>query len=99
VWEQLEFIAAMWITNLQVIKQRNINFILRSFGLAVVLGLYAFAPQCKPQRLAKENASLMETLGLESFKLLLIINGVVLCFPCFGRSTTTNDAYGMFFLE
>jgi NHS family xanthosine MFS transporter len=57
------FIVAMWITNLTGNKATEYQFIA---GLAaVVLGIYSFTLP-KPQRLSKENASIMETLGLES---------------------------------
>jgi NHS family xanthosine MFS transporter len=57
------FIAAMWITNLTGIKDAYQFYIAGLFALSLCFTL----PKCKPERLS-ENASLMETLGLESFK-------------------------------
>ncbi len=69
VWGTIGFIVAMWITNLSGNKATSYQFYIAAIA-ALVLGFYAFTlPKCKPERLANENASLMETLGLASFKL------------------------------
>lgn len=69
VWGTIGFIAAMWITNLTGNKSSANMFYISALA-AFVLGIYSFAlPQCKPQNLIDENASLTKKLGLDAFKL------------------------------
>ena len=101
VWGTIGFIAAMWITNLTGNKATAYQFYIA--GLAAVgLGLYSFTlPPCKPQRLSKENASLMETLGLESFKLFADYKmALFFIFSMFlGGALQLTNAYGDVFLD
>ncbi|MBB1193181.1 MFS transporter [Flavobacterium sp. SOK18b] len=101
VWGTVGFIAAMWITNLTGNKATEYQFYIAGLA-AVALGLYAFTlPPCKPQRLSKENASLMETLGLESFKLFADYKmALFFVFSMFlGGALQLTNAYGDVFLD
>lgn len=69
VWGTIGFIAAMWITNLTGNKASYNMFYLSAFA-AFVLGIYSFTlPKCPPQKLIATDASLVEKLGLNAFKL------------------------------
>jgi len=69
VWGTIGFIAAMWITNLSGSKA-NANQFLIAAVIAIALGIYAFTlPACPPQRSISKNASILEQLGLNAFKL------------------------------
>jgi NHS family xanthosine MFS transporter len=101
VFGTIGFIAAMWITNLTGNKATAYQFYIAGLA-AVALGLYAFTlPPCKPQRLSKENASLMETLGLESFKLFANYKmALFFIFSMFlGGALQLTNAYGDVFLD
>jgi MFS transporter, NHS family, xanthosine permease len=101
VWGTIGFIVAMWITNLSGSKSTEFQFYIAGIG-ALLLGLYSFTlPECKPQRLTKENASWVETLGLEAFKLfgnykmtLFFIFSMFL-----GGALQLTNAYGDVFLD
>lgn len=101
VWGTVGFIVAMWITNLSGNKATAYQFYFAGIA-AVILGIYAFTlPKCKPQRLTKENASLMETLGLESFKLFANYKmALFFIFSMFlGAALQLTNAYGDVFLD
>jgi NHS family xanthosine MFS transporter len=69
VWGTIGFIVAMWITNLTGNKASANMFYISALS-SVILGIYSFTlPQCKPQNLIEENASLFKKLGLDAFKL------------------------------
>lgn len=69
VWGTIGFIVAMWITNLTGNKASVNMFYISAFA-ALVLGIYSFTlPQCSPQKLIDENATLAKKLGLDAFKL------------------------------
>ncbi|MGJ1431998.1 MULTISPECIES: nucleoside permease [unclassified Sphingobacterium] len=69
VWGTVGFIAAMWIVNLSGNKATAIQFYIAGTA-AIALGLYALTlPKNTPQKLIKENATWMQTFGLEAFKL------------------------------
>jgi len=69
VWGTIGFIVAMWITNLSGNKASANMFYISAFA-AVILGIYSFSlPKCPPQNLTSKDASLMESLGLNAFKL------------------------------
>ena len=69
VWGTIGFIAAMWLVNLSGNKASANMFYISAFS-AFILGLYSFTlPNCPPQRLIDENASLSKKLGLDAFKL------------------------------
>jgi len=69
VWGTIGFIVAMWTTNLSGSKA-NANQFLIAAVIAIALGIYAFTlPKCPPQRSISKNASILEQLGLNAFKL------------------------------
>ena len=101
VWGTIGFIVAMWITNLSGNKATSYQFYIAAIA-ALVLGLYAFTlPKCKPERLANENASLMETLGLASFKLFANYKmALFFIFSMFlGGALQLTNAYGDVYLD
>lgn len=101
VWGTVGFIVAMWITNLTGNKATAYQFYIAGIA-ALILGIYAFTlPKCKPQRLTKENASLLETLGLESFKLFANYKmALFFIFSMFlGGALQLTNAYGDVFLD
>jgi NHS family xanthosine MFS transporter len=69
VWGTIGFIVAMWFTNLTGNKA-SANMFYISAASALALGIYSFTlPKCPPPKLISENASLIEKLGLNAFKL------------------------------
>ncbi len=69
VWGTIGFIVAMWITNLTGSKANANQFIIGGIA-AVILGIYSFSlPKCPPPRSIKKDASIVEQLGLNAFKL------------------------------
>lgn len=101
VYGTIGFIVAMWITNLTGNKATNYQFY--SAGIAaLILGLYAFSlPKCKPERLIKEDITLMETLGFASFKLFANYKmALFFIFSMFlGGALQLTNAYGDVFLD
>jgi len=69
VWGTIGFIAAMWATNLTKSNINSTQFLIGG-GAAILLGIYSFTlPKCPPPKSISENASLLEKLGLNAFKL------------------------------
>ncbi|MGX7666787.1 nucleoside permease [Flavobacterium pedocola] len=69
VWGTVGFIVAMWITNLSGNKASANMFYISAIA-AVILGLYSFTlPACEPQNKTSKDASLVQSLGLNAFKL------------------------------
>ncbi|MBK6379577.1 MAG: nucleoside permease [Chitinophagaceae bacterium] len=69
VWGTIGFIVAMWATNLSGSKANSNQFIIGGIA-AIILGLYSFSlPKCPPPRTIKKDASIIEQLGLNAFKL------------------------------
>lgn len=101
VWGTVGFIVAMWITNLTGNKATDFQFYIAGIA-AFSLGVYAFTlPKCRPQWLTKENASLVETLGLESFTLFANYKmALFFIFSMFlGGALQLTNAYGDVFLD
>ena len=101
VYGTIGFIAAMWITNLTGNKATSYQFYIAGIA-ALILGIYAFTlPKCKPERLTKENDSLIETLGLASFKLFANYKmALFFIFSMFlGGALQLTNAYGDVFLD
>jgi NHS family xanthosine MFS transporter len=70
VWGTIGFIVAMWVTNLTGNKASGNMFYISAIA-SVALGLYSFTlPKCPPPKLISENATWVEKLGLNAFKLL-----------------------------
>ena len=69
IWGTVGFIVAMWIVNLTGNKASANMFFIAALS-AVVLGIYSFTlPKCPPQRQISEDATLIQKLGLDAFKL------------------------------
>ena len=69
VFGTVGFIVAMWIVNLTGNKASENQFYIAS-AAAIVLGLYALTlPKCPPLGAKAEKKSLMQTLGLDAFRL------------------------------
>ena len=69
VWGTIGFIAAMWATNLTK-SNVNANQFMIGGGAAILLGIYSFTlPKCPPPKSISGNASFIEKLGLNAFKL------------------------------
>lgn len=69
VWGTIGFIVAMWVTNLTGSKANANQFVIAAV-MAIVLGVYSFSlPKCPPQRSIAKDASIIEQLGLNAFKL------------------------------
>ena len=69
VFGTIGFIVAMWATNLSGSKANGTQFYIAAVA-AIALGLFAFTlPKCPPQRAIAKDASLIEQLGLNAFKL------------------------------
>ena len=69
VWGTIGFIAAMWMTNLTGSKANANQFIIAGI-FAIILGIYSFTlPKCPPEKSISKDASLMEQLGLNAFRL------------------------------
>ncbi len=100
VWGTVGFIAAMWITNLTGSKANEYQFYIGGI-FAIILGIYAFTlPKCPPPN-NKVNATLIETLGLEAFKLFGIYKiALFFIFSMFlGGALQLTNAYGDVFLD
>lgn len=100
VWGTIGFIAAMWVTNLTGSKATEYQFYIAGVA-AIALGIYAFTlPPCKPQN-ATKNATLVETLGLEAFKLFATYKmALFFIFAMFlGGALQLTNAYGDLFLS
>ena len=101
VWGTIGFIAAMWVTNLTGNKASENQFYIAGLS-AILLGVYAFTlPKCTPQKANLENTSLIQTLGLDSFKLLANYKmGLFFIFSMFlGGALQLTNAYGDVFLS
>jgi len=101
VWGTIGFIAAMWITNLTGNKA-SANMFYISATASVVLGIYSFTlPACPPQRLTAKNASFMEVMGLNAFKLFANYKmALFFIFSMFlGAALQLTNMYGDTFLS
>jgi NHS family xanthosine MFS transporter len=101
VWGTIGFIAAMWVTNLTGSKANANQFVIAGI-FAVILGIYAFTlPKCPPQKSISENASLMEQLGLNAFKLFANYKmALFFIFSVFlGAALQLTNMYGDSFLD
>jgi NHS family xanthosine MFS transporter len=101
VWGTVGFIAAMWLTNLSGNKATAYQFYIAGIA-AILLGLYAFSlPKCKPQHTKAEKSSLVETFGLEAFKLFGTYKmALFFLFSMFlGGALQLTNAYGDLYLS
>jgi NHS family xanthosine MFS transporter len=91
----------MWTTNLTGSKANSNQFIIGAVA-AIALGIYAFTmPQCPPQRSIAKNASIMEQLGLNAFKLFARYKmAMFFIFSMFlGAALQLTNMYGDTFLN
>lgn len=101
VWGTIGFIAAMWITNLSGSKATESQFYIAAV-IAIILGIYSFTlPKCPPQNLTSQHSSLVETLGLNAFKLFGTYKmALFFVFSMFlGAALQLTNMYGDVFLS
>ncbi|HET7126590.1 MAG TPA: nucleoside permease [Lysobacter sp.] len=100
VWGTVGFIAALWTTSLLGLEKSPGQFYVAA-AAAFVLGLYAFTlPQAPPRMREAQNRSLLEILGLTSFRLFKDRNmAVFFVFAMLlGAALQLTNAYGGTFL-
>lgn len=101
VWGTIGFIAAMWATNLSGSKATGNQFYIAAVA-AIALGLFAFTlPKSPPQRTISKNASIIEQLGLNAFKLFANYKmALFFIFSMFlGAALQLTNMYGDTFLD
>lgn len=101
VWGTIGFIAAMWITNLTGNKASENQFYIAA-AAAIFLGIYSFTlPKCEPQRETSDSKSIVELLGLSSFKLFANYKlALFFIFSMFlGAALQLTNAYGDVYLD
>lgn len=101
VWGTIGFIAALWTTSLLKLETSEGQFYIAS-AASLVLGLYAFTlPKAPPQLRAGENRTLVDVLGLSSFRLFRDRNmAVFFVFAMLlGAALQLTNAYGDTFLH
>jgi NHS family xanthosine MFS transporter len=101
VWGTIGFIAAMWITNLTGSKANGNQFIIGAIG-AIALGIFSFTlPKCPPQKSISSQASFLEQLGLNAFKLFANYKmALFFIFSMFlGAALQLTNMYGDSFLS
>ncbi len=101
VWGTIGFIVAMWITNLSGSKANANQFLIGAAG-AIILGIYSFTlPACKPQKVISKEASILEQLGLNAFKLFGTFKlALFFIFAMFlGAALQLTNMYGDSFLD
>jgi MFS transporter, NHS family, xanthosine permease len=101
VWGTIGFIVAMWITNLSGSKANANQFLIGAVA-AIALGIYSFTlPKCPPQKSISKDASLVEILGLNAFKLFGNLKmALFFIFAMFlGAALQLTNMYGDSFLD
>ncbi len=101
VWGTIGFIVAMWTTNLTGSKANTNQFIIGGV-LAILLGIYSFTlPKCPPQKSISKDASIIEQLGLNAFKLFAKYKmALFFIFSMFlGAALQLTNMYGDTFLD
>lgn len=101
VWGTIGFIVAMWVTNLTGNKASPNQFYI-SAAASFILGIYSFTlPKCPPPKLIAENASVVEKLGLNAFKLFANYKmALFFLFSMFlGAALQLTNMYGDVFLS
>jgi MFS transporter, NHS family, xanthosine permease len=100
VWGTVGFIVALWVVSLLHLETSSGQFYVAS-GASLLLGLYAFTlPKCPP-KLASQDRTLIDRLGLTSFTLFKQRNmAVFLLFAMLlGAALQLTNAYGDTFLH
>ena len=101
VWGTIGFIVAMWITNLSGSKANSNQFIIGAVA-AIALGIYSFTlPKCPPQKSISKDASFIEMLGFNAFKLFGNMKmALFFIFAMFlGAALQLTNMYGDSFLD
>ena len=101
VWGTVGFIAALWTTSLLKLETSSGQFYIASIA-SLTLGLYAFTlPPCPPRLGQSESRSLVDVLGLSSFRLFKDRNmAVFFVFAMLlGAALQLTNAYGDTFLH
>ncbi len=101
IWGTIGFIIAMWVINLSGNKATEMQFII-SAAVSVVLAIYSFTlPACPPQVNQEKSTSLMQTLGLDAFKLFANSRmAIFFIFSMFlGAALQLTNMYGDTFLD
>lgn len=101
VWGTVGFIVAMWITNLTGNKASENQFYIAAIA-AIGLGLYSFSlPKCIPEGKTTESKSIINLLGLSSFKLFANYKlALFFLFSMFlGAALQLTNAYGDVYLD
>ncbi|MBK8951534.1 MAG: nucleoside permease [Chitinophagaceae bacterium] len=101
VWGTIGFIVAMWVTNLSGSKTNSNQFIIGAVA-AIILGIYAFSiPKCPPQKSIAKDATIIEQLGLNAFKLFAKYKmALFFIFSLFlGAALQLTNMYGDTFLD
>ncbi|MBS0571599.1 MAG: nucleoside permease [Proteobacteria bacterium] len=100
VWGTIGFIAALWTTSLLGLETSPGQFYIAATASAL-LGLYAFTlPACPPRLTRSANRSLLDVLGLTSFRLFKNRNMAVFFIfaMLLGAALQLTNAYGGTFL-
>ena len=100
VWGTVGFIAALWTTSLLRLETSSGQFYIAA-GASLALGVYAFTlPQAPPRMLQMENRTLLDVLGLSSFRLFRDRNMAVFFIfaMLLGAALQLTNAYGGTFL-
>ena len=100
VWGTIGFIAALWTTSLLGLETSSGQFYIAA-GASLALGLYAFTLPPAPPRMGQiENRTLLDVLGLSSFRLFRDRNMAVFFIfaMLLGAALQLTNAYGGTFL-
>ena len=101
VWGTIGFIAALWTTSLLKLETSAGQFYIAS-AASLVLGLYAFSlPKAPPTLVADDSRSMLDVLGLSSFRLFRDRNMAVFFIfaMLLGAALQLTNAYGDTFLH
>ncbi|MEO5962633.1 MAG: nucleoside permease [Thermomonas sp.] len=101
VWGTIGFIAALWTTSLLKLETSAGQFYIAS-AASLVLGLYAFSlPKAPPTLVAGDNRTMLDVLGLSSFRLFRDRNMAVFFIfaMLLGAALQLTNAYGDTFLH
>jgi NHS family xanthosine MFS transporter len=101
VWGTIGFIVAMWITNLTGNKASANQFYIAGIA-AIGLGIYSFSlPKCEPQGKTVAQSSIIDLLGLSSFKLFgnYRLASFFIFSMMLGAALQLTNAYGDVFLD
>jgi NHS family xanthosine MFS transporter len=101
VWGTIGFIVALWVVSLLHMEITSGQFYVASIA-SLILGFYAFTlPKCPPLLRSKEKRSLIDVLGLNSFRLLKKRKMAIffLFAMLLGAALQLTNAYGDTFLH